>query len=202
MFYLFSHFNMPRTFKKSPLIPLISSLSSPLMWWCRTWGSVSLDSMDSPCVLRNNGHPSHSEDAWLNGAQTGDTVQCSGPFPFDSHSTGDGMTPMRRLLSPGGSERCSSAVSGQGSEETLLCPVGWAGKTDAHGLAHLLCTHTLSWTLCTLGASSPLSRKFQCKQLLGVRGVTGLFQVPADTQRRSGLTVMWNYHSGWGSVLN
>lgn len=183
-------------------MPLISSLSSPSMWWCRTWGSVSLDSMDSPCVLCNNGHPSHSEDAWLNGAQTGDTVQCSGPFPFDSHSTGDGMTPMRRLLSPGGSERCSSAVPGQGSEETLLCPVGWAGKTDAHGLAHLLCTHTLSWTLCTLGASSPLSRKFQCKQLLGVRGVTGLFQVPADTQRRSGLTVMWNYHSGWGSVLN
>lgn len=47
-----------------------------------------MSSMDGPCALCNNGHPSQSEDAWLNGAQTGDTVQCSGPFPFDSHSTG------------------------------------------------------------------------------------------------------------------
>lgn len=68
------------------------------------------DSMDGPCARRNNGHPSQSERSWFNGAQTGDTVQCSGPFPFDSHSTGGGVTPMRRLLSPGGSERCSFSV--------------------------------------------------------------------------------------------
>lgn len=61
------------------------------------------------CALPNNGHPFQRDHAWFNGAHTGDTVQCSGPFPFDSHCKGGGMTPMRRLLSPGGSERCSSA---------------------------------------------------------------------------------------------
>lgn len=81
-----------------------------------------------------------------------------------------GMTPMRRLLSPGGSERCSSTVSVQGSEETPLCPMGWAGKIDAHtDLHYLLRTHTLSCTLHTLGGLSPLSRKFWRVQLLSVR---------------------------------
>lgn len=45
-------------------------------------------SMNGPCVLCNNRHPSQSKEAWLNGAQTGDTVQCSGPFPFNSYSIG------------------------------------------------------------------------------------------------------------------
>lgn len=81
-----------------------------------------------------------------------------------------GMTPMRRLLSPGGSEQCYSTVWGQGSEETLLCPVGWAGKSR-HPLrpAHLLHTHTLTCTLPTLRGSSPLSSKFWHEQLLRVK---------------------------------
>lgn len=62
------------------------------------------DSKDNPCDLDSSGHPSQGEHVWFNEAQIGDTVQCSGPFPFDSLCSGSGMTPMRRLLSPGGSE--------------------------------------------------------------------------------------------------
>lgn len=104
----------------------------------------SMSSMDDPCALRNNGHPSKSENGRPNGAQAGDTVQCSGPFPSHSHSAGGGATPMRRLLSPGVSERCSSTVSGQGSEETPLWPMGYAGKTDAHAGFYTSLTHTFT----------------------------------------------------------
>lgn len=78
---------------------------------------------------------------------------------------------MRRLLSPGGSERCSSTVSVQGSEETLLCPMGWAGKTDAHTDSHTSLTHTYTPVapFTPSGPPSPLSRKFRHEQLWGVR---------------------------------
>lgn len=106
---------------------------------------MTIGSMDGPCALRNNGHPSQSEDAWLNGAQTGDTVQCSGPFPFDSHSTRGGMTPMRRLLSPGGSERCSlhGVGAGERGDPSLPSGLGWKSRRP-HRPAHRLRTHPLS----------------------------------------------------------
>lgn len=65
------------------------------------------------------------------------------------------MTPMRRLLSPGGIERCSSAVQEQATEETPLHPVGWAKEMDVHTELP-----TLNFTLHTLGVSYPLSKKF------------------------------------------
>lgn len=103
-----------------------------------------MSSMDDLRAPRNNGHPSKSENGRLNGAQAGDTVQCSGPFPSHSHSSEGGTTPMRRLLSPGVSERCSSTVSGQGSEETPLWPMGYAGKTDAHAGSYTFPAHTFT----------------------------------------------------------
>lgn len=113
-----------------------------------------------PCVLCNNGHPSQSGRSWFNGAQTGDTVQCSGPFPFDSHSTGGGVTPMRRLLSPGGSERCSFSVQEQRSEETPASP-RWVGlKKQTSTQDRTSHPPTLTYTLRTLGLYNPLSRKF------------------------------------------
>lgn len=59
---------------------------------------------------------------------------------------------------------------GQGSEETLLCPVGWAGKyRHPHRPTHLSHTHTLTCTLHTLRGFSPLSSKFWHEQLLRVK---------------------------------
>lgn len=95
-------------------------------------------SMDGRGALRNNEHPSRGHNGRLNGAQAGgDTAQCSGPFPSLTFRRGGGggrgdATPMRRLLSPGVSERCSSTASGQGrgSEGTPVWPMGSTGKTQ------------------------------------------------------------------------
>lgn len=77
-----------------------------------------------------------------------------------------GMTPMRRLLSPGGSERCSSTAWGGGATRPFLAQ--WA-ELEPQTLTHPLSTHTLWSTLHTLRVNSPLSRKFWREQLLRVR---------------------------------
>lgn len=143
--------------------------SLALVKWSRTWSRVTMNSMDSPCALWNNGHPSQSEDAWLNGAQTGDTVQRSGPFPFDSHSTGVAWPQW---------DACFPQVAVSDAPPQCWCRgasrpffAQWAGLENRrpHILAHLLCTHTLSCTLHTLRGLSPLSWKFWHEQLLRVR---------------------------------
>lgn len=101
------------------------------------------------CVIMDI-HP-REECSWFNGAQTGGTVQCSGPFPFDSLSTGGGVTPMRRLLSPGGSERCSFLEQEQRSEETPALSRWFGLKKQAHAAR----PPTLTYTLCTLGGPQP-----------------------------------------------
>lgn len=83
-----------------------------------------------------------------------------------------GMTPMRRLLFPGGSEQCSSIAWGQGSEETLPYPVGRAGKTHAHRHAHLHISHTRTHSVAPFAPSRGsrlCSSKFWMEQLLRVK---------------------------------
>lgn len=136
----------------------------------------SMISMDGPGALRNNGHPSRGQNGRLNGAQTGgwDTAQCSGPFPFPltfrrgGGGGGGGATPMRRLLSPGVSERCSSAASGQRLARRPLC--GQWARLEKHTHAR---THTGAFTLRAplhaLEVLGPLSKKFRHEQLRGIR---------------------------------
>ena len=93
--------------------------------------------MDGPCALRNNGHPSQSEDAWLNGAQTGGYCAMFRPISFWLTFHWGGMTPMRRLLSPGGSERCYLHSVGAGERGDPSLPNGLGrekanARTDSH----------------------------------------------------------------------
>lgn len=116
------------------------------------------DSKDNPCDLDSSGHPSQGEHVWFNEAQIGDTVQCSGPFPFDSLCSGSGMTPMRRLLSPGGSEWCSSTVQEQEERGDPSLFAQWVGLH-----AHPFVPTPPPQLPC------PLSRKFWHKQLWSAR---------------------------------
>ena len=126
--------------------------------------------MDDPCALRNNGHPSQSEDAWLNGAQTGDTVQCSGPFPFDSHSSGVAWPQWDACFPQVAVSDAPPQCQSRGARRPFFAQ--WAElekQTPTQTQTHLSRTHTLSCTLHTLGVPSTLSRKFRHEQLLRVR---------------------------------
>lgn len=126
--------------------------------------------MDDPCALRNNGHPSKSENAWLNGAQTGDTVQCSGPFPSDSHSTGVAWPQWDACFPQVAVSDAPPQCQGRGARRPFSAQ--WAElekQTPTQTLTHLSRTHTLSCTLHTLGVPGPLSRKFRHEQLRGIR---------------------------------
>lgn len=130
----------------------------------------SMISMDGRGALRNNGHPSRGHNGWLNGAQAGgDTAQCSGPFHLLTFYRGAGggrgdATPMRRLLSLGVSERCSSTALGQGERghPSVANGLGWKNTDIARAF-------TLHAPLCTLEVLRPLSKKFRHEQLRGIR---------------------------------
>lgn len=126
--------------------------------------------MDDPHALRNNGHPSKSENAWLNGAQTGDTVQCSGPFPSDSHSTGVAWPQWDACFPQVAVSDAPPQCQGRGARRPFSAQ--WAElekQTPTQTLTHLSRTHTLSCTHHTLRVPRPLSRKFRHEQLWGIR---------------------------------
>lgn len=140
--------------------------------------------------------------SWFNGAQTGETVQCSGPFPFDSHSTGGGVTPMRRLLSPGGSERCSFLEQEQRSEETPVCPVVWAEGTETHAGSHISSTHTHLHPLHPWGGfQTHFQGNFWHRQLLSVRKWQVYSGFETGPRRRRGLTIEPVQWTNWAECL-
>lgn len=91
------------------------------------------------CVIMDI-HPGARTAGLMELRPGGDTAQCSGPFPFPltfrrgGGGGGGGATPMRRLLSPGVSERCSSAASGQRGARRPLC--GQWARLEKHTHAH------------------------------------------------------------------
>lgn len=123
-----------------------------------------------------------SENAWLNGAQTGDTVQCSGPFPSDSHSTGVAWPQWDACFPQVAVSDAPPQCQGRGA--TRPFSVQWAElekQTPTQTLTHLSRTHTLSCTLHAPGVPCPLSRKFRHEQLWGVRE----WQVYSRSQHRT-----------------
>lgn len=107
-------------------------------------------------------------------------------FRWSSCGGGGDATPMRRLLSPGVSERCSSAASGQGERghPSVAIGLGWKNTDTAQAF-------TLHAPLCTPEVLGPLSKKFRHEQLRGIRE----WQVYSRSQRRGRLTIV----SGWGT---
>lgn len=170
VFYL-SHGLKRESLKSCYKLTISSLFSSPApVEGCRTWTTVTMSSMDDPHALRNNGHPSKSENAWLNGAQTGDTVQCSGPFPSDSHSTGVAWPQWDACFPQVAVSDAPPQCQGRGARRPFSAQ--WAElekQTPTQTLTHLSRTHTLSCTHHTLRVPRPLSRKFRHEQLWGIR---------------------------------
>lgn len=113
-------------------------------------------------------------------------------FWFTFHWSG--MTPMRRLLSPGGSEWSSATVSGHRSKKTLPCPMGWARKSNTHTDSYLTYSHIHSVALPTpSGSAAHFQGNFRHEQLWGVRE----WQVYSRSQqKRRGPTIVWNHRLG------